>query len=395
MSMQRGKHAAWERSDAEALLTLMMQQLQHFAVVFTDVQGQISGWSEGAHFITGFSADDIIGKHIAMLFTPEDVDRKLDVHEMNSAQLLGAAEDERWHMRKDGSRFWASGVMLPLRRDGVLQGFVKLFRDATHLRSRMKSLENEVQQFTKERAERNMFLATTAHELRNPLQAMKVAKRLLSQPCDDDRRDHAVKILDRQLVFAERMVEDLVDMTRVSEGKMSLLYEKCELQSLLLDAIEVSRDAAKAKSISLLPVFPLMPIEVEVDPARTQQVIVNLLNNALKFTPMGGHVSVQANVDQTHFMVLVKDNGIGISAELQPKIFDMFTQAERAGTRRGDGLGIGLALVKEIVTLHQGTSEVRSEGVGKGSEFVVRMPLRRPRGSEPEPRPETPRASGS
>jgi two-component system CheB/CheR fusion protein len=137
--------------------------------------------------------------------------------------------------------------------------------------------------------------------------------------------------------------------------------------------------------VDLKAVLSAVPVQVEVDPDRMHQVIVNLLNNAIKFTPNGGSVVLLANVDQSHFLVQVKDTGKGIGPHLLPRIFDMFTQAEGAGSHRGEGLGVGLALVKQIVSLHQGSVEVRSEGKGKGSEFIVRIPLRQPRGPGPEP----------
>lgn len=172
-----------------------------------------------------------------------------------------------------------------------------------------------------------------------------------------------------------RLVEDLVDMVRAGQGKMNLAYERVQLQTLLQEAVAGVREAAVTKGIALLTVFPPMPVTVEVDPGRFTQVIVNLLNNAIKFTPAGGNVSVWANLDQRHFMVKVQDSGVGIGPELQPRIFETFTQFEGAATGRGQGLGIGLALVKHIVSLHGGSVEVRSEGAGKGSEFMVHLPL--------------------
>ena len=159
---------------------------------------------------------------------------------------------------------------------------------------------------------------------------------------------------------------------------MSIGYELVEYQALLNDAVESCATAAQFKDIAIHRSFPSLPIEIEVDACRIQQVFVNLLNNAVKFTPQGGDVWLTATVDQTHFICYMKDSGKGIEPELLPKIFDVFTQAESGRADRGAGLGIGLALVKEIVSLHQGTVEVRSEGAGKGSEFTVRIPLRRP-----------------
>ena len=376
-------HATWSDSDGAALTSLLMRDVKQYGIVFLNLDGSLRGWSEGAYAITGFSADDVIGKSIELIFTPEDVARKLHVHELNNARLLGVVEDERWHIRKDGSRFWASGTTQLLSVDGEPLGFAKLFRDVTHLRLRMNALDNEARQMRKERSDRDIFLATTAHELRNPLQPMTVATKLLTHPSDPVRHEQAITILERQLGLIQRLVEDLIDMTRVGQGKMSIDYQSTQLQHLLQDAADSSRHAAEEKSISLLCAYPPVPIAVEVDPARMNQVVVNLLNNAIKFTPPGGRVTLLGNVDESHFIVKVQDTGIGIAPDLQPTIFEMFTQAEMHDTGRGQGLGIGLALVKQIVSLHRGTVEVRSEGAGKGSEFLIRVPLVKPVEAEP------------
>jgi two-component system CheB/CheR fusion protein len=378
MAQHRQGHAAWAEEDAQALLQLFPGQLTQYAVVFIDTTGLITGWNEGAYVLTGFTAQEVLGKSLALLFTPEDRAHELHLHELNSARLLGAAEDERWHMRKDGSRLWASGMMMPLGDAAAPRGFAKLFRDATHLRLRLDALEDEVRKLKKEQQDKNLFLATIAHELRNPLQPLTTATALLSQPTDPVLRERATKILQRQIRLMEHLVEDLIDMTRVTHGTMRIAYESVLLQPLLEEALESCRAAAERKQIALVCVLPPVPVQVQVDPARITQVVTNLLNNAVKFTPPGGHVALQANLDEACFIVKIKDSGKGIGPALQPRIFDMFTQAEGAESGRGKGLGIGLALVKEIVSLHGGSVEVKSEGADQGSEFFVRVPLAKP-----------------
>ena len=378
MTLHRTEHGAWPATDLDLVLALLSVRACQYGIAFLDPGGTITGWTEGAHTVAGFTADDVLGQPFALLFVPEDVAHGQDRHELNAARTLGAAEDERWHMRKDGARFWASGLTLPMYDGEQLRGFAKVFRDATHLQLRTLRLENESQRLAVERRQHDLFLATIAHELRNPLHPMRLATRLLAPPTAPSRQEQAVKILTRQLALMDRLVEDLIDMTRAGQGKMTLLYERVELQRLLQDTLDVSREAADARGVVLIGVLPPMPVVVEVDPGRLQQVVMNLLNNAIKFTPRDGQVSVLLNVDQSHFVLKVQDTGRGIGPELQPRIFDMFTQADGATSHRGDGLGIGLALVKEIVSLHHGTVEAKSEGVGQGSEFLVRMPLEKP-----------------
>ena len=343
-----------------------------------DTSGAITGWNCGAHFITGFTDEEVIGQPLSILFLPEDRALGIDQHERNTAGRMGVAEDERWHLRKDGSPFWSTGVSVPIRRGGAeVTGFVKIFRDATHLRARIKSLENRVQRSDEKQLERDRFIGTIAHELRNPLAPLRNVIELLGAgPGLPARQSQAVKMMQRQLAQLDRLVEDLVDFTRMQVGKMKVACRAFVLQDLLDQALESCRSAADAKGVALGSVFPPVAVEVEADPQRLLQVVTNLLNNAVKFTPAGGEVWLTCSTDQSHFIVQVRDNGQGISAQLLPRIFEAFTQAGDSDTQRGAGLGIGLALVKEIVSLHGGTVEVRSEGVDKGSEFVVRIPLR-------------------
>jgi len=379
----------WTPEQAVAFARLMLGDTQQYGVIFYDAGLRITGWNKGAEFLTGWAAHEVLGQPTAMLFVPEDRARMLDVHEANTARVVGVAEDERWHLRKDGSRMWSSGISLVLgRKNGEATDFMKIFRDVTHLRARMKYLENVNQEYAAEQQEKNVFIGTIAHELRNPLFPLKTAIELIKQMnVDNPGLGHAMKIMERQIGFLERMVEDLVDLTRVQTGRMHLAYETVIMQELLLEVLDGAQPAAAAKNITVRHVMPPVPINIEVDRQRLQQVMMNLLNNAIKYTPRDGHVWMTATVDQTHFVCYLKDDGQGIGADLLPKIFDIFTQADGKDAHRGAGLGIGLAVVKEIVTLHQGTIEVRSEGAGMGSEFTVRIPMRRPRGSEPEPLP--------
>lgn len=376
--MGQGEFCSWHDEDARAFSELILCRTRQVGVVMYDVAGEITGWNRGAYFITGFTDHDVIGHPLAMLFVPEDRALRLDEHERNTARTVGVAEDERWHLRKDGSRFWSTGMSVPICRQGdAVTGFVKVFRDATHLRTRMSYLENRVRDGEQGQLERDRFIGTVAHELRNPLAPLWNAVRYLAAARDGPPgQDHAVDVMQRQLAQLERLVEDLVDLTRVRHGKMSVAYRAVVVQELLAEALENCRDQADRQGVALLHVFPPVAIEAEVDPQRMMQVVTNLLNNAIKFTPPGGKVWLTCTTDQSFFMVQVNDNGKGIDALLLPRIFEIFTQSGEGDSRRGAGLGIGLAVVKEIVSLHQGTVEVRSEGPGKGSEFIVRIPLR-------------------
>lgn len=380
---------AWNEDDAHALCKHLLGQSKVLGVIFMDPTGRIRGWGSGATSITGFTPDDAIGKPVSIIFTPEDRERALDAQELRIAEEVGVAEDERWHVRKDGGRIWSTGATMPLRDDaGQVTGFVKVFRDATHLQGRIRFLENGLQECTARQARHAYFVGSIAHELRNPLAPLKNGLQLLHMHAlQSEALQQPLQVMDRQLGFLERLVEDLVDMMRVQTGKLSLTYSTVTVQQLVADALEVVGEAAASRQVAVHPVLPSVPLQVEVDDKRMVQVLVNLLGNAVKFTPAGGSAWVSITADRTHFFVFVKDNGQGIAPELLTKVFDAFTQAGGADTHRGEGIGIGLAVVREIVALHKGTVEVQSKGEGKGSEFIVRMPLRRPREPEIEPRP--------
>jgi PAS domain S-box-containing protein len=385
--MAQDEYRSWSPEDAAAFAELVLRHSKPYGVVLMSEDGRIRGWNRGAAHITGFEEADAVGEPFRFLFTPEDRERKLDEHELASAQLTGCAEDERWHLRKDGSSFWSSGMTLRLAGGhGHAAGFVKIFRDATHLRTRMRYLENFQQEQREHESHRDIFVATIAHEMRNPLAPMKTALSLLMHSDTSEARNrNALKIMDRQLGFLERLVEDLIDLTRVKRGQFRIDCTTVVLQDLLTDAMESCRGEAERRGVALKSVFPSVPIEVDADPGRLHQVVSNLLNNGIKFTPARGTVWLSATADQTHFLIVVRDNGVGITGDLLPQIFDVFTQATGADTQRGSGLGIGLSLVKEIVSLHHGTVEVRSEGEGRGAEFTVRIPLRSSPGLLPEP----------
>ncbi|MCC2959582.1 PAS domain-containing sensor histidine kinase [Massilia sp. IC2-278] len=375
--------------DARAFEAFILDRTDQYGVVFYDAALQITGWSAGAMAITGWAPEQVIGQPFAMLFVPDDITVGLPEHEAHTAAVIGSAENERWHTRRDGSWFWSSGMSFPLRREAErIVSFVKVFRDVTHLRARTKALENTVQEFREREGEHSRVIATVAHELRNPLAPIRTASELMKRlPDQEGQFARPLAVIERQVAFLGKLVEDLVDVTRASSGKMRMAYCRIELQAYLNEILEPAHVVAAAKGVALHLLQPGVPITIEADAQRLQQVVLNLVNNAIKFTPTGGTIWLTVTLDQTHFVLYVRDTGRGIAADILPKIFDIFTQASNETTERGSGLGIGLAVVKDIVTQHEGTVEVRSDGAGRGSEFVVRIPRKRPHGAEPEPLP--------
>lgn len=361
----------------DELLGLLLEQTQQHALIFLDPQGRIIGWLAGSERIFGYTAQEILGESSSRLFTPEDIERGMPELELEIASRDGQAEDDRWQVRKDGARFWASGVLIPLRRaDGTLVGLGKILRNRTDQKARIDTLENKVEALTKADERKNLFLSTLAHELRNPLTPLANAVDLIRLMVPDTPDlAFAITPIRRQVEFIQRLVDDLLDVTRIGAGKVQLQKEKVDLNALLDGVAETCRPQIEQRRQDLQIIQPPVPITLKADPTRLSQVVVNLLNNASKYTNEGGHIWLKATLEEDEAVVRVTDTGIGISAEMLPRIFEMFTQEETARAKAPGGLGIGLSLVKDLVTLHGGKVLVRSDGRDKGSEFTVRLPL--------------------
>jgi CheY-like chemotaxis protein len=220
------------------------------------------------------------------------------------------------------------------------------------------------------------FMAVLAHELRNPLAPIRNAVHVLKVCRDDDTRSTwARSIIERQVDQMSRLLDDLLDVTRIARGKLEVRRDRVDLAEPLERAIETSRPILDAHGHRFQAQLPLHPLLVEGDGPRLAQVFANLLNNAAKYTDRGGEVRLEAGIEEGHAVVKVRDNGIGIEASMLPNLFRMYSQAVPARERAQGGLGIGLSLVRGLVDMHGGNVEARSEGPGCGSEFIVRLPL--------------------
>ena len=219
------------------------------------------------------------------------------------------------------------------------------------------------------------FLATLAHELRNPLAPIRNALQIMQLSPSAEIHDNARSIIERQLAHMVRLVDDLLDVSRISQGKVRLRLEQADLANIVRAAVETSRPLIDAVRHELKVLLPPQPLTVYADPTRLAQVIANLLNNAAKYTPPRGSIEVLVAREGAHASVSVKDSGIGIPGAYLPQVFDMFTQVGRSMERSQGGLGIGLALVKRLVEMHGGEVRARSAGAGLGSEFSIRIPL--------------------
>jgi PAS domain S-box-containing protein len=497
---------------AERDLRLMVESVKDFAIFTVDPQARVVSWNSGAEQLFGYAEHEILGQELAILFTPEDRAAKIPETEVAAAAAKGRATDERWHVRKDGSRFFASGALAPIiDEDDQLRGYTKIARDITErkeaeeavreaavrlkaivdtaadgiitidargavesfnpaaelifgyarsevLGSNVSMLMNEyhrtghdryienylqggppkiigtirevegrrhdgttfpmelsigeshlgerriftgivrditaykraVEERTRLLAEleaervhlkdndqrKDQFLAVLAHELRNSLAPISNAAQIMkTEGIGGSNFRWSVEVIESQVKQMTRLVDDLLDVSRITRGAIVLRKEPVMLQEVVDLAINASQPLIHECRHSLTIRLPPTPVTLRADVARLAQVFSNLLNNAAKYTDPCGQIVLTAEVIGRKIEVRVRDNGIGIAPELLPKIFDMFVQADQSPSRARGGLGIGLTLVRSLVEQHEGSVFARSAGLGQGTEFVVRLPL--------------------
>jgi PAS domain S-box-containing protein len=363
------EHARHEEElrEREERLRLIVDGVKDYAIFSLDPHGNVASWNTGAQAIKGYAADEIIGQHFSRFYPPEDLARNWPAHELEVAARDGRFEDEGWRVRKDGSRFWANVIITALRgNDGRLRGFAKVTRDLT-ARRRFEKLQQTERQLKE-------FLAMLGHELRNPLAAIVNAVALLPR-ARGAKHDELVAVVERQVQHVTRIVDDLLDVSRITRGIIALRNEVVDFNNVVARALEVVQPQAEARRHALDVRLSRHALAVDGDPTRLAQIAHNLLSNAVKYTPEGGVIAVTLAREADAAVLRVRDNGIGISAELLPMVFDPFVQGDHGLERAEGGLGIGLTLARRLAELHGGTVEAASDGAGKGSEFTLRLPL--------------------
>jgi PAS domain S-box-containing protein len=343
-----------------------------YAVMALSLDGRITGWHGAAERLFGHAPDEIVGQPFAMLFTQSDVDNGIPRVELELARRNGRSEDDRWHRRKDGSRFWANGVLSPqLDPHGAPIGYVKLLRDRTDIRIRDEALHNRVQRLTQQLAGQRDELRTLVHELRNSMAPLLNASSVAASEVDAELRQRMHAVIARQIEVMQRVLQAASEQPERAER---LLVQPVVMQDALRSAVDAMQPEARAKAQSLMLICPDAPMTIEVDPPRLQQMVLNLLSNAVKYTPAGGHIAVSGNVEGDMAVIRVDDDGVGIAHENLERVFELFTR--ETDQDLVPGFGIGLAVVKRLAWLHGGFVQARSPGKGKGSQFALQLPLR-------------------
>ena len=341
------------------------------AIVSKDLNGIIQTWNRGAERIFGYTADEVIGKSITIIIPEDRLDEETEVLRRIRAGL-SVEHFETIRKHKDGTLLNISLTVSPVKtHDGRVVGASKIARDVTE-QMRLRAAAEEASRMKDE------FLAVLSHELRTPLNTVLGYARMLRQDQDDGRmpeemRRRALDALERNADTLSRLVNDVLDTSRVVTGKLRLVFETCAMDQLIEEAIETVRPAAEVKDVSIDRHLE-RNIAVMGDRDRLLQVVWNLLSNAVKFTPPGGSIAVNARKESGVVEIAVADTGVGIRAVDLPFVFQRFWQAHTGVSREFGGLGIGLALARHLVELHGGTIRAESLGVGQGATFTVSLP---------------------
>jgi PAS domain S-box-containing protein len=371
---ERRRHEE-ELRESEEKLRLIVDGVKDHAMFLLDGDGVIASWNPAAQNVLGYAPGEVIGRESAILYPPQDRTAGRPQAEMAAAAHAGSFHSHAWKVKADGSEVWTEGTINAIRdRDGRLNGFVHILRDLTEQR-RIGELEAEGRRILE-------FIAMLSHELRNPLAPIKNAVSILKLPQGRQHTDKYADMIGRQVTHLTRLVDDLMDVSRITTGKIELERASLELNTLVQVAVDSMRTTFENYGHALDLKLAPQPLFIEGDAVRLTQVVVNLLSNAAKYTAPKGHVEVALSRSHSAARLEVSDNGMGMSESLIQRAFEPFVQGERTLDRSEGGLGIGLTLVKKIVELHGGSVLASSAGAGKGTKFTITMPLAK-KGEQP------------
>jgi len=382
-------------SASEEQLRLILESAREYAIFTMDLERRVTSWSEGAERLLGFRAEEIMGQSADQIFLPEDVAAGESLREARVAMTEGRAANERWHLRKDGSRFWGSGAMMVMQdEEGVIYGLLKIMRDQTDVRLAQEALLNSQRQLQDalELAQRargdaeaatrakDRFLAALSHELRTPLNPVM----MIAQERAGDREISGslraeFEVIRRNIELEARLIDDMLDLNRISRGKLTLRRSPIDLHVILREILDMVRSAAVEKSLDFKLALGSPRSAIDGDAARVKQIFLNLFNNAIKFTPVNGTITVTTELvaEANEIHVEIVDTGLGMTEEELARAFEPFVQGEHAHPGAGSfgGLGLGLAIVYDLVSRHGGRVSGRSQGRGRGAAFSVYLPL--------------------
>lgn len=372
------KRAERELRDAEERMRSVVNHVVD-GIITIDARGSVESFNPAAERIFGYRREEVVGHNVKMLM-PEPYHREHDDYITNylrtgQAKIIGIGR-EVTGKRKDGSTFPMELAVTEFHVQSR-RYFTGIVRDITERKRLQDELQQRLEDLAQVDRQKNEFLAMLSHELRNPLAPMRNALVLLKRenvPRDMQAQIH--NMLERQLHQLVRLVDDLLDVSRIIRGKIDLRHEEVDLRDVARHAVETAQPVIEANGQDLNISLPEYPVRILGDLVRLAQAVSNLLTNAAKYSRSAAPIDLTLQVDDGEAIVRVKDRGAGIPADLLPRVFDLFVQGEHPLARTQGGLGVGLTLVKRIVELHEGCVSASSSGPGLGSEFTMRFPVR-------------------
>ncbi len=355
---------------SEERFRLLVESVSDYAIYMLDNDGAVTSWNSGAERILGYGRAEIAGTHVSRFYSDEEKG-SAPWEDLSAARRAGRVELEGWRIKNNGERFWARIVTTALLDgDGHLRGYAQITQDLSD-RRHIQSLEQ---------AARNVadFIAVLAHELRNPLAPIRTAAHVMSRlPSDHPSQQTMRAMILRQSEQLTRIVDDILDMARITRGVLSIDRKAVDLDKVLEASVETIQGQMDEQGHTFVVDRGASGLVLEGDASRLTQLLINLLNNAARYTPPGGRIRLGVTEEGGFAVLRVVDNGRGIEPDAKEHIFDMFVRGRDARAASNSGLGVGLALSRRIAELHGGSLEVASGGKDTGAEFTVKLPLSR------------------
>ena len=366
--------------DGRSIYQLLIESVRDYAIFVLDTEGRIATWNIGAERLKGYKPSEIIGKHFSTFYGQEDIETRKPWRELEIAQQDGRVEDEGWRIRKDGSRFWANVVITALRdQAGTLVGYAKVTRDLTERRlAELKAVDDarrlsESEAANKAKAE---FLAAMSHELRTPLNAIGGFAQLLSMGVHGPVTEQQKEDLDRISASQRHLlgiINDILNFSRIEAGRIEYHIRRIDLRNTITSVFDMMLPLALNKRINLQVEECPPGITGLADLSKTEQILINLVSNAVSFTDEGGRITIGCGFADSGVWIRVRDTGVGIPPEKQETIFEPFVQIGRSLTTSHRGTGLGLAISREMARGMAGDLSVESR-LGEGSSFTVWLP---------------------
>jgi PAS domain S-box-containing protein len=367
--------------EGRSIYQLLIESVRDYAIFVLDAEGRVATWNIGAERLKGYKPSEIIGRHFSTFYGEEDLKSRKPWKELEVAIAEGRVEDEGWRIRKDGTRFWANVIITALRDDsGNLVGFAKVTRDLTERRlAELKAIDDARRLSESEAANKAKadFLAAMSHELRTPLNAIGGFAQLMAMGVHGPVSEQQKEDLDRISASQRHLlgiINDILNFSRIEAGRIEYHIVPFDLASTIRSVFDMVQPLSLNKSINLEIQECPPGISGLADISKTEQILINLVSNAVNFTPAGGTISIGCGFADSGVWIRVRDTGVGIAEDKLESIFEPFVQVGRSFTTGHRGTGLGLAISREMARGMSGDLTVESE-LGKGSSFTVWLPM--------------------